>query len=215
MLIAVVAMVIALGTVIYLGYPILRRDRSYAPDQVGGFAVTQELRAEKDTLLRAIKDLEFDLASGKLSPDDYGTLRGRYEARAMDVLQELDTLEATIRTQPQPATPPEQLVTAELKRSGSLWSRPVFATSVIGLLVVIIGGGGFLLGRVTQHAPLEGTLRDPGQGDGQAMIGALEARLNQNPHDVEALVGVCDTTTISTSNDFWFDTVITIKIRAM
>jgi cytochrome c-type biogenesis protein CcmH/NrfG len=190
MLIAVVAMVIALGTVIYLGYPILRRDRSYAPDQVGGSAVTQELRTEKDTLLRTIKDLEFDLASGKLSPDDYSTLRSRYEARAMDVLQELDTLEAAIRTQPQPATPPEQFVTTALKRSGSLWSRPVFATSVIGLLLVIIGGGGFLLGRVTQNAPLEGTVRDPGQGDGEAMIGALEARLNQNPHDVEALVGL-------------------------
>ena len=30
---SVVALVIVLGTVVYLGYPVLRRDRSYAPDQ--------------------------------------------------------------------------------------------------------------------------------------------------------------------------------------
>ena len=47
MLITIIAIVITLGTVAYLGYPILRRDRRYAPDQLDGLAMLQELRAEK------------------------------------------------------------------------------------------------------------------------------------------------------------------------
>ncbi len=106
MLITIIAIVITLGTVAYLGYPILRRDRTYAPDQLDGLAMVQELRAEKDTFLRAIKDLEFDLASGKLSNEDYSAMRSKYEARAMDIMQDLDTQEAAMQKSPQPPIPP-------------------------------------------------------------------------------------------------------------
>jgi hypothetical protein len=98
--IIIVAIVIVLATVAYLGYPIFRRDRSYAPDPFDGLPIVQELRAEKDTLLRIIRDLEFDLASGKLSNEDYGALRSKYEAQAMAVLQDLDAQEASLQKQP-------------------------------------------------------------------------------------------------------------------
>jgi cytochrome c-type biogenesis protein CcmH/NrfG len=185
-----IAVAIVLGTVVYLGYPILRRDRSYAPDQGDGLAMAHELGAEKDTLLRTLKDLEFDLASGKLSSEDYGAMRSRYEARAMAVLQELDTLEAALKQQPQAPTPAKHATPRPVKAPGLVWSRPVFAVSVIGFLLVIIGGGGFLLGRVTQHASVDTVARDAGQGDETPMIATLETRLNQNPRDVEALVGL-------------------------
>lgn len=189
-MISVVAILIALGTVIYLGYPILRRDRSYAPDQRDGLAVTQELRVEKDTLLQALKDLEFDLASGKLSAEDYSAMRSKYEARAMAVLQELDTQEAALRQQQQTPTPSMHSAPSVVQAFNSVWARPVFVVSVIGFLLAIVGGGGFLLGRVTQNPAVEEIARAPGQGDGTAMSAALEARLNQNPRDVEALVGL-------------------------
>jgi cytochrome c-type biogenesis protein CcmH/NrfG len=186
----VFALVIVLGTVIYLGYPVLRRDRSYAPDQADDLTVADDLRTEKDTLLRALKDLEFDLASGKLSPEDYDAMRSRYESRAMAALQELDTLEAAIRQRPELPVPAQHAASQAVKTPGVVWSRPVFAVSVIGLLLVIIGGGGFLLGRVTQDASVDTEARDVGQGDGTAMVAALETRLNQNPRDLEALVGL-------------------------
>jgi cytochrome c-type biogenesis protein CcmH/NrfG len=189
-MISVVAILIVLGTVVYLGYPILRRERSYAPDQLEGLAAAQELRAEKDTLLGALKDLEFDQASGKLSPEDYGAMRSKYEARAMAVLQELDTLDAALRQQQRTPTPPRRSVPSPVSASAAVWSRPVFVVSVIGFLLVIVGGGGFLLGRVTQNGSTEEMTRAAGQGDGTAMITALEARLDQNPRDVEALVGL-------------------------
>jgi cytochrome c-type biogenesis protein CcmH len=71
-----------------------------------------------------------------------------------------------------------------------MWSRPVFAASVIGLLIAIVGGGGFLLGRVTQNPSVDELPREAGQGSGAQTITALEARLSQNPRDLEALVGL-------------------------
>ncbi|MDQ7842379.1 MAG: hypothetical protein QN141_03715 [Armatimonadota bacterium] len=55
--------------------------------------------------LLAIKELEFDFATGKIAEDDYLTLRRRYEARAVEALQAPppppqisdDDLEAEIR----------------------------------------------------------------------------------------------------------------------
>jgi cytochrome c-type biogenesis protein CcmH/NrfG len=189
-MIIVVTILIALGTVAYLGYPVVRRDRSYAPDPLGGAAVAQELRAEKDILLRAIKDLEFDLASGKLSHQDYSAMRSKYEGRAMAVLQELDAHEVALLKRQQPSTLPQQPALSPMKTSSPLWSRPVFAASVIGLLIAIVGGGGFLLGRVTQEVSVEGMAREASQGSGGQMTATMEARLSQNPRDLEALVGL-------------------------
>lgn len=193
MIIIIVAIVIMLGTVAYLGYPIIRRDRTYAPDQPDSLALVQELRAEKDTVLRAIKDLEFDLASGKLSNEDYSAMRSKSEARAMDIMQDLDTQEAAMQKSPQPPVPPGHSAPSRARAAGERWPRPVFAVSVIGLLIAIVGGGGFLLGRVTQGTAVEGMAREPAAeatGDGTQMITALEARLSQNPRDLEALVGL-------------------------
>lgn len=41
---------------------------------------------EKESALAAIRELEFDFATGKLSDDDYAALRARYEAKAVEVL---------------------------------------------------------------------------------------------------------------------------------
>lgn len=50
------------------------------------------LLAEKRTLLLALKDLESERDSGKLSGDDYQDLNEQYRKRARDVLRELDGL---------------------------------------------------------------------------------------------------------------------------
>jgi len=40
----------------------------------------------RESALAALRELEFDLATGKLSDDDYAALRARYEARAIEAL---------------------------------------------------------------------------------------------------------------------------------
>jgi cytochrome c-type biogenesis protein CcmH/NrfG len=192
-MIYLIAVAMTLATAAYLGYPILRRDRTYAPDSTEGLAMVQELRAEKDSILGAIKDLEFDLASGKLSNADYSAMRSKYEARAIAILQELDTQEAGVRRAPQAPVPPGRAAVGRASAAGGRWPRPVFTASVIGLLIAIVGGGGFLLGRVTQDTAGDGVTRESAAretGDGTQMITALESRLAQNPRDLEALVAL-------------------------
>ncbi len=50
---------------------------------------------EKSIALTAIKEADFDLATGKLSDDDYSVLRNTYEERALNAMDELDRLGAS------------------------------------------------------------------------------------------------------------------------
>lgn len=52
-----------------------------------------ELREEKGRVLRAIKELEFDHAMGKLSDEDFKTIGDRYRLRAIEVLRALEPTE--------------------------------------------------------------------------------------------------------------------------
>jgi hypothetical protein len=62
-----------------------------------------ELEREKKTLLKAIKEAEFDREMGKLSKADADEMIAIYRARAIEVIKELDNLEAgsagTVREQ--------------------------------------------------------------------------------------------------------------------
>ena len=49
------------------------------------------LEREKLLVLRSIKELEFDRAMGKVSPKDFDEMAGRLRARAMSLMQQLDT----------------------------------------------------------------------------------------------------------------------------
>lgn len=53
----------------------------------------RDLREEKARLLVALRELDFDYETAKLSATDYKTLRAKYEARAVEVLKELETTE--------------------------------------------------------------------------------------------------------------------------
>jgi cytochrome c-type biogenesis protein CcmH/NrfG len=111
----------------------------------------------------------------------------------MAVLQELDVQEAAAQKLARSTTPPQRFTHSAAPTAPHLWSRPVFALSVIGILITIVGGGGFLLGRVTQEQAGDRVARegvpDAPANDAQ-MISALETRLSQNPRDLEALVGL-------------------------
>ena len=50
----------------------------------------KELEREKASLLKALKELEFDHEMGKVSDADFREIGGQYRARAMRVLRQLD-----------------------------------------------------------------------------------------------------------------------------
>jgi hypothetical protein len=64
------------------------------PDPPDGF---RDLLAEKETIYAAIQELDFDLKSGKLSPEDHQALRQRHEAQAAAVLKQMDELQPASR----------------------------------------------------------------------------------------------------------------------
>ncbi|HEY4242480.1 MAG TPA: hypothetical protein VGM88_21830 [Kofleriaceae bacterium] len=53
-----------------------------------------ELEREKRTLLKAIKEAEFDFEMGKLSKEDVDEMVNGYRARAIEVIKELDRIES-------------------------------------------------------------------------------------------------------------------------
>jgi len=66
------------------------------PDSTSG--PLAELMAEKETIYAAIQELDFDLKSGKLSPEDHNALRQRHEAQAAAVLKRIDEVQGVVRT---------------------------------------------------------------------------------------------------------------------
>jgi len=60
-------------------------------DRAGG--QYEDLQAEKKTLLRALKEIEFDHQMGKMSDEDAAQLERYYRSRAIEVLKAIDALE--------------------------------------------------------------------------------------------------------------------------
>lgn len=88
-ILAGMALVIAVAALIAL--PLTRTSQPAQALERNRDAV-EALEHEKDVALLAIKEAEFDRAMGKLSDDDYSTLRNQYEERALNALSALDTL---------------------------------------------------------------------------------------------------------------------------
>ncbi len=78
--------------VVAVGYPLVYGARRRAMPVVEGERQRAELEARREALYAALKDLEFDHETGKLSAEDYAVLRERYTVQAVTVLQQLDAL---------------------------------------------------------------------------------------------------------------------------
>ena len=87
--IAVIAFM-AIGLVIWVGEPLVRRGRWRETGVDTQGAVIQRLALQKETLYTAIRDLDFDLQTGKVDAEDHAVLRRQMEAEAADILRQLD-----------------------------------------------------------------------------------------------------------------------------
>ena len=90
----VVGAVLAIVCVVLVAVPFLREpgtrddDRLAPPDELEQRRL--ELAEERDRALAALKELEFDHRTGKVSDDDYRELVGPLRRRAADALRALD-----------------------------------------------------------------------------------------------------------------------------
>lgn len=85
---------LALGWVVWLAFRAAQALVKDAPVAEAGAVVTgkrrKELEREKQALLKALKELDFDHQMGKVSDKDFADISSTYRARAIRVMRQLD-----------------------------------------------------------------------------------------------------------------------------
>ena len=86
----VVIVVMAIGLVVWIGEPLVRRGRVREATADAQDDAIERLTLQKETLYTAIRDLDFDHQTGKVDAEDHAELRRQMEAEAADILRQLD-----------------------------------------------------------------------------------------------------------------------------
>ncbi|MDR5694136.1 MAG: zinc ribbon domain-containing protein [Armatimonadota bacterium] len=87
-LLVTLALIVLVG--VYIAWPIVTASPRPRASKYIQESPLDALLREKEATLAAIKELEFDYQTGKLSAEDYQDLRARYEAKAVTILRALD-----------------------------------------------------------------------------------------------------------------------------
>lgn len=79
--------------ILIVGYPLV----TFQPLHNNGLRTDslteyEDLYGAREAAFEALRDLQFEFATGKLSQRDYDSLRVRYEAQAADILRQVDAL---------------------------------------------------------------------------------------------------------------------------
>lgn len=122
---AVILVTVLMGTTALVGLAALRAIRPLvAPSDDRTVVIGQRTRAaleqEKASVLRSIKELEFDRAMGKVSEEDFREMSTRLRARATRLLASLDA----------GASHREQIERDLAKRLGDAAEKPAVATPI-------------------------------------------------------------------------------------
>ncbi len=89
--------VIVFVAIFIVGYPLVNAEHyQYADAEWNGNDTLEHLSSARNLAFDAIRDLEFDHATGKISDEDYNQLRPRYDVQAAHILQQIDTVTAAL-----------------------------------------------------------------------------------------------------------------------
>ena len=89
-------MLITVGAAVYVAWPLLVGGTD-AQEYFGSEPaepVLQQLMFQRDTTYAAMKELDFDLAMGNLSKEDFQQLQERYKRKAVALLKRIDDVKA-------------------------------------------------------------------------------------------------------------------------
>jgi hypothetical protein len=90
-LLLILALLIPIG--LFIARPLLKQDTvSATPEEDRKEHERSTLLAERDQILDALEELDFDNALGKIPAEDYASQRARLVAQGADVLRKLDEL---------------------------------------------------------------------------------------------------------------------------
>ncbi|HEX5044821.1 MAG TPA: hypothetical protein VFV75_18120 [Candidatus Polarisedimenticolaceae bacterium] len=94
---AVCAAVLAAAAAAWVVAPLFRADAARTEQTSRLLSRLSDLQSEREMALSALRDLEDDRATGKISEADHAVLQARFTERAVAILKELDEAEAASR----------------------------------------------------------------------------------------------------------------------
>ncbi|MCA9463674.1 MAG: tetratricopeptide repeat protein [Nitrospira sp.] len=136
-----------------------------------------DLQVERETLARSLQELEMEVTQGRMERVDYERLKATDERR---LLQVLDRLEELKEIEASPAAEPTDRRT---RRGG--WGRAIASGLVV--LLASLGIYGLLQFQQGQRI-LEAQERMGGGPNPLEMVAKLEARLKENPDDLQGQI---------------------------
>jgi hypothetical protein len=94
---AAVVLLLTAALVLYVLAPLFRKDAAEA-ERVGAVhSEERDLASRREMLVAALRDLEDDRAARRIGEPDYAELHARLSAEAVDVMRQLDAIEAARR----------------------------------------------------------------------------------------------------------------------
>ncbi len=91
-MILLVAPVLFIAAVLYVAYPLLN-DTAESRTQEKQATEQERIVQQKEEIIEILKDIDMDFRMGKLSQQDYQSLKLDFEQRAVEIFQRLESLE--------------------------------------------------------------------------------------------------------------------------
>ncbi len=168
---------ILIGVIAAISSPFWKKDPT-TPDLISQEAEDDQehadLSVEREVLRQSLQELEIDLAQGRLEQEDYERLKATDERRLLRVLDRLEALAAT---------PTQASTSHRAKQTGSAWGSAIAASLVV--LVLSVGIYSYLQWRTINRLVEAQTDMAAQAPDPREMVARLEARLKENPDDVQ------------------------------
>ena len=136
-----------------------------------------DLQVERETLARSLQELEMEVTQGRMERVDYERLKATDERRLLQVLDRLEELKEI------EASPAAELASGTTRRGG--WGRAIASGSIV--LLASLGIYGLLQFQQGQRI-LEAQERMGGGPNPLEMVAKLEARLKENPDDLQGQI---------------------------
>jgi cytochrome c-type biogenesis protein CcmH len=175
----IVCVTILIGVILAISSPFWTKDPT-TPNLISQEAEEDQERAdlavEREVLRQSLQELEVELAQGRLEQEDYDRLKATDERRLIGVLDRLEALTTSIDQESSPAGN---------KISGKAWGSAIAASLVV--LVLSVGIYSFLQWRtINRLVDVQAGMAEGKQTpDPREMVARLEARLKENPNDVQ------------------------------
>ncbi len=173
----IICLTILIGVIAGISSPFWRKDPTASAlirQEAEEDQERADLTVEHEGLLRSIQELDVELAQGRLEQEDYDRLRAADEQHLLGVMDRLEALAATGRS----STASEQA-----GQPASAWG-PAIAVSLV-VVTLSVGIYGFLQWRTINRLMDVQTDRVAPLPDPREMVARLEARLRENPDDVQ------------------------------